>query len=301
MDDALNSTLGVDDCLAIGVADTCHHAPISDDQIRIKVSLLAFRFKSFLFLQLEAWPLWIFPLPPISTLNYMFKINRNGLATTLSKTLLTAGLLGAAALSTLGAGSAQAATGCAVEITWSAWVGGQTLTCSDKEFKWLSTQVLGDLNDPSSVVSAVEPNIGDYLFNLDKPFTGLAFDFTYEASITAANFVFTEVDIDSNAISSSSPPSVLVGTYTFTGTNSPVVLTSTNGSSSFDPVNGGPTTITVNNNYNGAGGAIDTMQNSFQQRANTDRVPGPLPLLGAGAAFGFSRRIRSRIKGARLV
>jgi len=30
-------------------------------------------------------------------------------------------------------------------------------------------------------------------------------------------------------------------------------------------------------------------------------VPGPLPLLGVGAAFGFSRRIRSRIKGARLV
>ena len=29
-------------------------------------------------------------------------------------------------------------------------------------------------------------------------------------------------------------------------------------------------------------------------------VPGPLPLLGAGAAFGFSRRIRNRIKGARL-
>jgi len=40
------------------------------------------------------------------------------------------------------------------------------------------------------------------------------------------------------------------------------------------------------------------MKNSFQQ---TTRVPGPLPLLGAGAAFGFSRRIRSRIKGASLV
>ena len=30
-------------------------------------------------------------------------------------------------------------------------------------------------------------------------------------------------------------------------------------------------------------------------------VPGPLPLLGFGAAFGFSRRIRSRIKGKHLV
>jgi len=27
-------------------------------------------------------------------------------------------------------------------------------------------------------------------------------------------------------------------------------------------------------------------------------VPGPLPLLGAAAAFGFSRRIRNRIKAS---
>lgn len=33
----------------------------------------------------------------------------------------------------------------------------------------------------------------------------------------------------------------------------------------------------------------------------TDAVPGPLPLLGAGAAFGFSRRLRSRVNAARQV
>ena len=32
----------------------------------------------------------------------------------------------------------------------------------------------------------------------------------------------------------------------------------------------------------------------------TKIVPGPIPLLGIAAAFGYSRRIRSRIKGARL-
>ena len=30
-------------------------------------------------------------------------------------------------------------------------------------------------------------------------------------------------------------------------------------------------------------------------------VPGPLPLLGAGAAFGFSRRLRSRIRRSTTV
>jgi hypothetical protein len=47
----------------------------------------------------------------------------------------------------------------------------------------------------------------------------------------------------------------------------------------------------------GSPAIIDAIQNNYTQRP----VPGPLPLLGAGAAFGFSRRIRSRIKGARLV
>jgi hypothetical protein len=219
----------------------------------------------------------------------MFKATLKVRATTLCKTLLTAGLLGAA---TLGAGSAQAATGCGVGISWSAWIGGQILTCADKEFKFLSTTTLGDLNDPDTVVSAVQPNPGDYLFNLDKDFTSIAFNFTYEALITTANSVFTAVDLDTNANDFANPPSVLTATYSFTGGNSPIILTSTNGEPDLAPVAGGPTTIIVNNNYTGDG-AIDAMENSFQQKQT---VPGPLPLLGAGAAFGFSRQLRKRIR-----
>jgi hypothetical protein len=37
-------------------------------------------------------------------------------------------------------------------------------------------------------------------------------------------------------------------------------------------------------------GSVDNLVNNFSQ------TPGPLPLLGAGAAFGFSRKLRSRIK-----
>ncbi|MFZ9752629.1 MAG: hypothetical protein ACO3B3_03610 [Cyanobium sp.] len=217
-------------------------------------------------------------------------------ATTLSKALLSAGLLGATALSALGAGSAQAATGCGVEISWAAWVGGQALTCEDKQFTWLSTTTLGDLNAPGTVVSAVQPNPGDYLFNLDKEFTNTAFDFTYEALITTTNSVFTSVDLDTNANDFANPPSVLTATYSFTGGNSPIILTSTNGTPDLAPVAGGPSAIIVNNNYDG-NGAIDAVENSFQQKQT---VPGPLPLLGAGAAFGFSRKLRRRLKGVSL-
>ena len=48
-------------------------------------------------------------------------------------------------------------------------------------------------------------------------------------------------------------------------------------------------------------GSINSFQNSYRQQELTPKedVPGPLPLLGAGAAFGFSRRLRSRVLAAR--
>lgn len=42
----------------------------------------------------------------------------------------------------------------------------------------------------------------------------------------------------------------------------------------------------------------NTLVQAPGQEFPPDDVPGPLPLLGAGAAFGFSRRIRNRIKAA---
>jgi hypothetical protein len=49
-------------------------------------------------------------------------------------------------------------------------------------------------------------------------------------------------------------------------------------------------TIYVRDSYSGT--EIDNVINSYQ-------TPGPLPILGAGAAFGFSRKLRVRIKGSR--
>jgi hypothetical protein len=42
----------------------------------------------------------------------------------------------------------------------------------------------------------------------------------------------------------------------------------------------------------GASGAIDGHFNGF-----TQAVPGPSPLIGAGAAIGFCRKLRRRVKG----
>jgi hypothetical protein len=60
-------------------------------------------------------------------------------------------------------------------------------------------------------------------------------------------------------------------------------------------------TTRVRDDYSVTMGSINSFQNSFTQFEVADpaEVPGPLPLLGAGAAFGFSRRLRTRVLAAR--
>jgi hypothetical protein len=45
----------------------------------------------------------------------------------------------------------------------------------------------------------------------------------------------------------------------------------------------------------GTGAGVTQFANRLNQR-NGVETPGPLPLLGAGAAFGFSRKLRNRVK-----
>jgi hypothetical protein len=206
----------------------------------------------------------------------------------MTRALMAAALMGGAGMA-LSAGSAQAQTACGEQISWAAWVAGQHLTCGDKTFSHLSTTTLGDL--ASSLVSAQQPMPGDYIFSLALPdFTSSPFDFTYTATITDHGRVFSAVDIDSESDPFANPPSII--TATFTGGTSPVELISENGSTDVKPVPGHPDFLTVRNVYNGAG-AIENMENSYQQG---EKVPGPLPILGAGMAFGFSRKLRRRIK-----
>jgi hypothetical protein len=43
-------------------------------------------------------------------------------------------------------------------------------------------------------------------------------------------------------------------------------------------------------------GEIQSVTSTINSKAPGTTAPGPLPLLGAGAAFGFSRRLRNRVK-----
>jgi hypothetical protein len=102
-----------------------------------------------------------------------------------------------------------------------------------------------------------------------------------------------------------------IGTYSVTVTKevftsaggqrvgTPLVFTQTNLGSSYTGdllVNPIYESLYIVDSYVVTGGAvgIDKITNTFES------VPGPLPILGAGAAFGFSRKLRGRIKAARL-
>jgi hypothetical protein len=70
-------------------------------------------------------------------------------------------------------------------------------------------------------------------------------------------------------------------------------LTSSNNTATTLSLPPGYSSLYIEDVINGGGGSITGVTNGFRQ------TPGPLPILGAGAAFGFSRKLRSRIKAVR--
>ena len=104
------------------------------------------------------------------------------------------------------------------------------------------------------------------------------------------------------------------GSSSIVGSSFNSTVTATNSSPSTNPNNvsgafstsGSPSTFTAGtitssftNTFNVTSNAFTSFDNSLTQKAApTSSAPGPLPILGAGAAFGFSRKLRSRIKDA---
>ena len=118
----------------------------------------------------------------------------------------------------------------------------------------------------------------------------------YEYSVTNTNGPILQARVDSDTDGIGGTTSVvkeIFGTYdpgTNTFSNSLGTATSFNGSQALITLtNQTLSTIYVRDTYSSSGTTkLDNMTNSF--------VPGPLPILGAGAAFGFSRKLRGRIK-----
>ena len=252
----------------------------------------------------------------------MFKATHKRRATTLSKTLLTAGLLGGAALSTLGAGSAQAASGrfdCSFgnsiahtkcfndpdPMNLIDWTVGWTLEDKTlKNFSFAPGTPAG--GPPSGDFSFIYDDFGAPGLSVHDRWTTLAmFDpaigppstgsYSYDLAIIepykSAGWMFKDVELDVDHAGSGQEV-----TKTIVGGGNPVLVSMDGDPVGPVPLSGTSISVTDSWDLNPATGTIMAISNTYAQ---TD-VPGPLPLFGAGAAFGFSRRIRNRIKGARL-
>jgi hypothetical protein len=127
-------------------------------------------------------------------------------------------------------------------------------------------------------------------FNPDRngPYTG---EFDYQIFATNPLFQFNTAELDS--VVSGVPTGTLI-TKSILGFAD---IISTDGSNEPGVAVSG-SVLTVRNTWNvPAGAVLDNFKDTYTQR--TIDVPGPLPLLGAGMGFAFSRRLRSRIRSAR--
>ena len=244
------------------------------------------------------------PFAPLPS-TYMLKINQH--TTTLSKALLTAGLLGGAAVATLGAGSAQAA-----------WSPNPGTTPTSNSYQCIFAPGGCAINDPTGIVGA-PPNPSDKqltLLSWGSIANGSTLTFEYQqldshpwhvdvdllGNDTDGGFLNYRLDIiGSNTFSSaalmgslqSNNPSVNKKIYSDSGLTN-LICDITIGPSANQTCNISGQQIWVQDTWF-SGQGVDNFSNDFQQ------VPGPLPILGIGAAFGFSRKLRKRIKGSGTV
>ena len=250
---------------------------------------------------------------PFATLPSTNMTRFNQHTTTLSKALLTASLLGGAALSTLGAGSALAVDrfDCRFGASTSLhplcssidWVTGWTHTDSDKKLTNLDLSLTapasGDFSfiyddfgapglSPEDMWQALitfdpdlpDPLNGSYSYNLDITPAGIA------AGLTFLNVKLEDVQAGSTKVNKvvkdSSGAIILASLESIDGGDmGPVPLSGTSIHVTDSWV------ITPNM------GVIDSINNTYTQ------TPAPLPILGAGAAIGSIRKLRkfsSRLK-----
>jgi hypothetical protein len=251
----------------------------------------------------------VYLVHPFATLpsTNMFRINQH--TTTLSKTLLTAGLLGGAALSTLGAGSALA-------LQFDCKYGGSTAghpLCSSVD--WATGWTLGDKTltnltyfptigpldaPPTGTFSFIWDDLGAPGVSKEDMYSTLAtFDpalpepstgsYSYDLAITpagiAAGYAFGSAELDVNHVGTGQNVQKVVKD----GTGS-IILATLNSVDGMpvgpDPISGTSIKVTDTWALNPATGTISSISNTYSQ------VPAPLPLLGVGAAFGSIRKLR---------
>jgi hypothetical protein len=247
------------------------------------------------------------------------RLGSGAVMATCSAALLFAGDSKAAMYDACGTGSSSNP----FSILFTALVEGDKFQCQDKTFTIGDPQALILTNGTHPVGGSltfewsVKPpeifpfendifslNI-NFVPNQNGPVSG-SFDYFIAADV-AAGYTLKDVNLDSTVDHGIDGPVTTVTKELLDPiTGDTVTLTSLNGlpSDPFRKSLGAPGYSVVDSWTVGDLDTLQNIKNSYRQdfsREPFDEVPGPLPLLGAGAAFGFSRRLRSRLLAAKRV
>ncbi|MEB3301648.1 MAG: hypothetical protein VKN56_06715 [Cyanobacteriota bacterium] len=124
---------------------------------------------------------------------------------------------------------------------------------------------------------------------LPGPYSG-TFRYTINSAVSPFNFAGLSQNIVEPSSGASVTKQVCYGGF---GVDCEPLLSVLNAGSTTLNLSKTVNTLYITDTYTGTStAAVDNFINTYQ-------TPGPLPILGAGAAFGFSRKLRSRIKAGR--
>jgi len=221
--------------------------------------------------------------------------------TALHKAFLAAGLLSGAGLSSIVFAAPASAANCfdgtfATLGDATLWAGGVAGVCTDKTYTFGTSFYTNFLATDKVNISTV---FDDHLVTITSDSGGwVGGTYTFDYSVASTGQWFSKYGSGITA-----PPDK-VGNYKVSGAATLptfAIATLPAANSLMVPYLPGvisdtfTTTLTVGP---GAGNYVTQINSVLTQYSPGTDVPGPLPLLGAGAAFGFSRRIRSRIKAS---
>jgi hypothetical protein len=231
-------------------------------------------------------------------MNFRF-VNLN-LKPAFSRSLTGAALL-LSATALINAGESKAATSCLLSNLSTC-----TLTLGDKEFTNFS---LNSSFTPNASDSVTVTKTLSGIWRIKAEFFGDTFSqvnpgkLSFKASITDPTKVFFNTGLSNTTDTTFGGSSQAKATYSNLDPISSGIamnpLMSINGAAANTSFSPNPKSVEVALEWYTTGSAtLSDITSTFTQTATpvTNQVPAPLPLLGAGAAFGFSRRLRSRIK-----
>lgn len=166
--------------------------------------------------------------------------------------------------------------------------GGQSCLVGDKLYSDFVFTI--GTSDPNASITLGNPSFAPEQHTLVGSSTGwnTAGTFSYKVTVSGSPLQIKGINYDSQS-------SLFNKGYSWTASTPELgaSATMTQSSTSAGPFMGGPTSvINVSHSLTNTGDPMQSWTDTIVQ------TPGPLPILGAGAAFGFSRKLRRRIKAS---